>query len=400
MIPLAITFGCVVGSIIALCTLPGACELLFLTIGGLLPTRRRPLLKSDSAHSPRIAIVIPAHNEELSIAACVQSVSLCDSARNPFSVFVVADNCTDQTAVNARAAGATALVRDDVARRGKGYALDFAFQTLMPNFDLFVVVDADTTVTPNLVQEFAFSVASGADALQCRYKVRNASDSARTRWMNIALMAFNVLRPRGRTRMGVSAGILGNGFALTRSTLEKVPYTAVSVVEDLEYHLRLIRAGIKVQFVDSVTVYGEMPTTGKGVLTQRSRWEGGRFRMLAQFAPQLSGEVLRGRGRFLEPLVELLLLPLAFHVTLLALALATPIALVRIYAVCSLVVVLAHLLSAIAIGGGKWRDLLALFSAPFYVIWKLKVIFQLLGSSRKGTAWVRTERAAPKAGVR
>ena len=68
--------------------------------------------------------------------------------------------------------------------------------------------------------------------------------------MNIALLAFNVMRPRGRDRLALSCGILGNGFALRRETIEAVPYEAGSVVEDLEYHLRLVRAGKKVQFAD------------------------------------------------------------------------------------------------------------------------------------------------------
>ncbi|MGA3106227.1 MAG: glycosyltransferase family 2 protein [Terriglobales bacterium] len=402
MIGLLIYALVVFGTLLALCTLPGTLELLFLTIGGVLPAvRRRPLQVAESAVPIRTAIVVPAHDEEISIAACVKSLLECDSSQASFSVYVVADNCTDQTVLRAQVAGAQTLFRNDAFRRGKGYALDFAFRALMDEgFDLFIVVDADTSVTSNLVREFSTAIASGADALQCRYKVRNAGDSVRTRWMNIALMAFNVLRPRGRNRFGLSAGVLGNGFALTRATLEKVPYDAVSVVEDLEYHLRLVRAGLKVQFVDTVTVFGEMPSTGSAVVTQRSRWEGGRFRMMAHFAPALFGEVLRGRTRCLEPLLELLLLPLAFQVALLTIALATPVEAVRIYAACSLGVVLLHLLAAIAVGGGGWRDLLALASAPFYVIWKLKVVPQLLGSARKGAAWIRTGRADSKGGVR
>jgi cellulose synthase/poly-beta-1,6-N-acetylglucosamine synthase-like glycosyltransferase len=402
MISILIYALAIFGTFLALCTLPGTLELLFLTIGGVLPAARRRLPQTaESAVPIRIAIVVPAHDEELSIAACVKSLLQCASSQAPFSVYVVADNCTDQTARRAEEAGAKTLIRNDTVRRGKGYALDFAFRALMDDdFNLFIVVDADTSVTPNLVREFTTACAGGADALQCRYKVRNSGDSVRTRWMNIALMAFNVLRPRGRNRFGLSAGVLGNGFALTRATLEKVPYDAVSVVEDLEYHLRLVRAGLKVRFVDTVTVFGEMPTTGNAVVTQRSRWEGGRFHMMARFTPALFGEVLRGRTCCLEPLLELLLLPLAFHVALLTLALATPVEAVRVYASCSLGVVLLHLLAAIAIGGGGWRDLLALASAPFYVIWKLKIVPQLLGNARKGAAWIRTGRADSKGGVR
>lgn len=405
MTSLAISVARAAGCLVALATLPGTIELFVLTLGALLPAARtKGLAGTETSRPLRIAFVIPAHDEEASIAGCVQNVLQCAAGQHCFVVFVIADNCSDQTAVRAERAGATVLVRQDAEHRGKGYALDFAFEKLMSDhgkaFDLFVVVDADTTVTPNLVREFAEACAQGAKALQCRYKVRNAQASARTRWMNVALMAFNVARPRGRSRWGMSAGILGNGFALTRSTLESVPYRAASVVEDLEYHLRLVKAGVKVRFLDTVTVYGEMPITGKGVVTQRSRWEGGRLRMVAQFAPELAKECLSGRIRFLEPLLELLLLPLSFHVTLLVVALATPLALVRGYAASALALVLVHQLGAIAIAGGHWRDVMALFSAPLYVLWKLRMIPQLLRNARKSTAWVRTARADSQGGTR
>ena len=382
----------VAGLAVASATLPGTMELLFLTLGGVLPAKRRTSLAPVDRPS-RIAFVVPAHNEEAAIANCVKSLHQCHSHTRTPAVFVIADNCTDQTAALAQQAGATVLTRTDAEQRGKGYALDFAFQTLLARgFDYFIIVDADSSVTFNLLHEFELAFASGAVAVQCRYKVRNAEDSMRTRWMNIALMAFNVLRPRGRDRFGASVGILGNGFGLSRSALETVPYHAVSVVEDLEYHIRLVRAGLKVGFIDAATVFGEMPSGGAGVSTQRARWEGGRFRMIRQFVPTLARDVARGQFRLLEPMLELLLLPLGFHVLMLLAAASTPLLAIRLYSACALAVVGLHLLCAIAMGGGGWRDVSALLSAPFYLIWKLRIIPRLLRNASGSAAWVRTER--------
>lgn len=388
------------GAAIALSTLPGTVELMLLTLGGVLPAKRAKL-HAESGKLRRVAFVVPAHDEEVTISGCVKSLLQCDSPTGAATVFVVADNCTDQTAKFAVEAGASVLVRNDATRRGKGYALDFAFQSLSARgFDLFIIVDADTSVTPNLLHDFEQAFEAGADAVQCRYKVRNASGSLRTRWMNIALMAFNVLRPRGRNRFGMSVGILGNGFALSQSTLSRVPYDAVSVVEDLEYHIRLVRAGLRVRFVDTATVYGEMPSSGTGVSTQRARWEGGRFRMIRESVPKLAREISRGRFRLFEPLLELLLLPLGFHVLLLLVALTTPASAIRLYAAAALSLVGVHMLAAIGIGGGGWRDISALLSAPFYLVWKLRTIPQLLRNAGRGTAWVRTERAPRDGGLR
>lgn len=381
----------VLGFAAMLLTLPGTVELLLLTLGGVLPPRRRsaPELTSDL----KLAVVIPAHNEAAGIGMCLSSLR---SSASDWDLVVVADNCSDNTALAARQAGARVIERFDNTRRGKGYALDFAFRELLrEDYAAFLIIDADTTVAPNLLPEMRSVVASGAEAAQCAYLVRNVEDSLRTRLMGMALAAFNVLRPRGRDRLGLSAGILGNGFMLSRRTLEAVPYEAASVVEDLEYHLRLVRSGYKVRFVGSTAVFGDMPAEGEGVKTQRARWEGGRFLMLAEHAPRLLADVLRGRLRMLEPLLDLLLLPLAFHVALVCVALVGA-GIPRAYGVAALALVGGHVLAAVLVRGGGSRELLTLAAAPFYVIWKLAMIPRILASSRRGTAWVRTERKAER----
>ena len=381
-----------VGAVAAILTLPGSIELSMLTFAGMLRQRvRRP----QAAQNGQIAIgiVVPAHNESENIARAVRSLLKADRRGIGLTVVVVADNCSDNTAEVAAQAGARVLVRFNDKERGKGYALDYAFRELIQeDFDAFIVVDADSEVSGNFLTAIGHAFRGGADAAQCRYLVRNSGDSVRTRLMNVALFGFNVLRPRGRDRLGLSAGIYGNGFALSADTLRRVPYTAASVVEDLEYHLALVRAGMRVQFVDSAAVYGDMPAAGAGVKTQRARWEGGRFRMMAEKIPALTGEILRGRIRLAEPALDLLLLPLAFHVSLLLVALLAP-APLREIALAGLSAVVLHLFAAILVGGGTTKDVAVLAAAPLYIVWKILLIPKLFATSRSGAAWVRTERA-------
>lgn len=382
------TFWDAAGAALAVATAPGTAELLALTIGGMLPARRRG---ATQGRTIRLAAVVPAHNEELNVARAVRSLLNADRAGVDATVVVVADNCDDRTADVAAQAGARVLVRKNAVERGKGYALDFAFRTLLPeDFDAFLVLDADSEASPNLLIETAALLRDRAAAVQCRYVVRNAGESLRTRLMKIALCGFNVLRPRGRERWGLSAGIYGNGFTLSSATLRAVPYSATSVVEDLEYHLALVRAGLRVRFADDASVWGDMPVAGAGVKTQRARWEGGRFRMLVAHAPRLGAQVLRGKWRMLEPCLDLLLLPLAFHVTLLLAALAVPSGISRTVGAVGLGVVALHLVGAVRLAGG---DFAALAAAPFYVVWKILMLPRVLRSSRSGAAWVRTERA-------
>ena len=375
-------------------TLPGTLELLLLTLAAISPKKG---LKIDHARTqsplPRLAVVMPAHNEASGIAACVTNLQASLDKTTGCSLIVIADNCEDATAAYAAEAGARVLVRQDTVNRGKGYALDYAFKTLLAeNYDGFIVIDADSRVDDALALNFQLAFAQGADALQCRYRIANPQASRRARLQNVAWLAFNDLRLSGREKLNVSVGILGNGFALSRAVLEAVPYEAGSIAEDMEYHLRLVKAGYQVHFLDTVTVYSDAPNQGDNAAVQRSRWEGGRFRLIMDHVPALFMGVLQGQSRLLEPLAELLLLPLAYHVLLLLLTLLIPLPLLQYYAAAGLLLVVAHVLIAIRLGGGGFDDIKALATVPFYILWKLTLMPKLWRNARNNAQWQRTDR--------
>lgn len=381
-----------VGAAAALCSLPGTVELGVLTAGAMLGSAGPRASQTKAAG--RIAVVIPAHDEQESIGACLDSLFLCEEISGLAEVFVIADNCTDQTAGIARARGATVLERHDLEKRGKGHALLYAFERLLEqDFGAFLVIDADARVERNLIRECVSAFAQGAGALQCPYLVSNPDQSDSTRLLDLALRGFNLVRPKGRNRFGLSAGILGNGFGVSRATLEKVPYLAHSVVEDLEYHLSLVDAGIRVEFLGSTTVYGAMPTGGRGRATQRARWEGGRLRILRDRGYWLLARVARGNWRFAESLLDLLLLPLAFHVLLLMAAVASSWSSARLAGTAGLGVLGVHLAVAMAYGSSWRRDLRALCQVPAYLGWKLLQLPRILETSARSAAWVRTARS-------
>jgi cellulose synthase/poly-beta-1,6-N-acetylglucosamine synthase-like glycosyltransferase len=171
-----------------------------------------------------------------------------------------------------------------------------------------------------------------------------------------------------------------------------VPYEAGSIAEDMEYHLRLVKAGYQVHFLDSVIVYSDAPNQSANAAVQRTRWEGGRFRLIFEHVPALLAEVLHGKWNLLEPLAELLLLPLAFHVLLLLFTLLIPLALLQYYAGAALLLVVAHVLIALVLGGGGFKDLKALAIVPFYILWKLTLVPKLWRNAHQNAAWQRTDR--------
>jgi hypothetical protein len=395
-----------IGIALTLVTLPGTFELALLTLGAVplggrvkklgtsLGERRENETEDKKIPIRRLAIVVPAHNEIASIADCVRSLSRCvrPTTLDAANIIVIADNCTDQTGELASRAGARVIERRDSQRRGKGFALQFAFAKLLgEGFDAILVVDADTVVDPNLLTEVVRVLDQGADGVQARYLPLDITDSPRARLRNVALMAFNFLRPLARDRLGMSCGITGNGFALRRETLEAVPYNADSIVEDLEYHVSIVRAGLRIRFASATTVRAPVPISGVAARTQRARWEGGRARMIGKYAPAMASEVIHN-SRLLEPLLELLLLPLALHLALLVAGLAMPFPPGQIYSAFALALLGLHVALAVKLGGGSWADLSGLMAVPAYLAWKVSLIAPTLRSTHSTTEWRRTER--------
>ncbi len=210
----------------------------------------------------------------------------------------------------------------------------------------------------------------------------------RSRFQAIAFTAFNVLRPRGRSRLGLSAGIFGNGSVLTRRLLEAIPFTVTSLVEDVAYHLKIVEAGYRVDFIEESDVVSAQPIHWQGRLSQRKRWEGGRLRLLLDQAPHLLAAILKGSWRLIEPLLDLLLLPLGYHCLLLFLL----IPLCLWYALGCLGVVFLHICAAIHVAGGGWKNYLSILYAPAYLLWKVMHMGSIACGAQRDQPWERTQR--------
>jgi cellulose synthase/poly-beta-1,6-N-acetylglucosamine synthase-like glycosyltransferase len=379
-----------IGIVLLLTTLPLLLELLVLTSAALLP-KAHVRNEEEGLDLLPLTVLVPAHNEEVLIGRCIRSVLA--SANSSTEVLVVAHNCTDATVVQAEAAGARVLVLNDSSHSGKGCALNYGFTaTLAGPSQAVLVIDADSLVKADLIPEVRRRFQTGTRALQCRYEVNNSQDSGRTKLMTLAFYGANVIRPRGRARLGLSAGILGNGFAIHRDVLTRIPYGAHSIVEDLEYHLALVQAGVHVEFVDTAAVRGEMPVTSKSARAQRARWEGGRLHMMKRWAPNLLAASIRRRVRQIEPLLDLLALPIASEVILLLIAACLPVPWLRLYALAGFAVLVFHVTAAAVEGPGLLGAMKALRTVPSYVLWKLWILPEIWRTSRANAKWVRTDR--------
>lgn len=355
-----------------------------------------------SGPSPKFLFIVPAHNEEAGIAATVRSLQAVDYPSAAFDVLVVADNCTDATAACAREAGASVLERRDLQNRGKGYALHYAFERLSEDVVAVIVVDADTLISPNLLWAFAARLEQGASAMQADYAVRNAQAGWRTRLMAIALGSFHIVRSRGRERLKLSCGLRGNGMGFRASLLKSVPHHAYSIVEDVEYGIRLAEAGHRVHYVDEAHVYGEMVSSAKAATSQRQRWEGGRAALARAYSTRLLRSAWLHRDAVSFDLVcDMLVPPLSRLVVMVSLGLSLAVGLgvlgwrlpisVSLWSFC-VAAIAAYVVRGWSLSGTGVRGLLDLAAAPLYVAWKLTLRFS--GSNRANREWVRTEREA------
>jgi 1,2-diacylglycerol 3-beta-glucosyltransferase len=347
----------------------------------------------------KFAILVPAHNEAAGIAATVQNLRGLNWPSEQFRVTVIADNCTDATADAARSAGAAILIREDRELRGKGYALTYGFEHVQRVgwADAVVVVDADSKAKPNLLEAFATAIERGASAVQAHYGVINTDASWRTRLMAIAYGAIHALRSRARERLGLSCGIRGNGWCVTVGLLQRVPYRAVSLTEDVEFGVELGLKGERIWYRDDARVDGEMVTSEHAARSQRQRWEGGRFKLISSFVPKLAGNFLSRPNRVcLDLALDLLVLPLSYIVLVLAgCALAAALAAHFLgiewalwAALIDLVCLVAYVLRGWQLSGVGLKGLFDLARAPGFILWKLL----LLVSGKRARSWVRTDR--------
>jgi len=382
--------------------------LLLLSIIALFVPRRKEFPATDIR---RFAILIPAHNEELSLERTVRSLQQLDYPREMYDIVVIADNCTDPTAAIGRKLGAEVYERTDRNLRGKGYALRWMFDILMkkkPAYDAYIVIDADSVASRNFLRVMNFHLERGARAIQCNDMVEPHPEAWVSEVIRFGFTLYNFVRPMGRKPLGFSAGIRGNGMCFSRSLLEEYPWNTYSLNEDLEYGLRLLADGIIVRFAPEALVHALMPTTTKNAESQRSRWERGRFPVIRKYTPRLIAASVRTFSlRPLDGLIELLTPPFVnlfgglvvmtgAH-ALLAAAGYTGAFLPGLAWGGLVVAALLHVFLGLAAARADRGLYRAMLFIPRYAVWKILLYLKL--TRKRGTEeWVRTARDAVRNG--
>ena len=263
--------------------------------------------------SPSVAILVPAHNE----AEGLLPTLLCFRAamRTGDRLVVVADNCSDDTATIAQAAGAEVVVRHNLVKRGKIHAVEAGVSYLRARPpEQLLILDADCAIPADFVSALSRACADHGTPVQSLYLMRGPSDDTRaaTRFAEFAWRIKNWVRPLGGRRLGVPCMLNGSGMIFPWSQISSVAIANGNLAEDYTLGIELVRHGYCPRFSAAATVTSTFPNSLVSRSGQRTRWEHGHIDLTTRTAPRLIGAALyHGNWPLLGTGIDLLVPPLA-----------------------------------------------------------------------------------------
>jgi cellulose synthase/poly-beta-1,6-N-acetylglucosamine synthase-like glycosyltransferase len=291
----------IVGSVLT--ALPVAI-LLLETIAAMSVREQALAPPSNQAARARVGVLIPAHDEEVALSEIVPSIQR--QLRDGDRLLVVADNCSDDTAVLAERLGAEVAVRTDLTKRGKGFALDHGIRHFAEDApEIVVVIDADCTLADLAIDRLAEMCLATNRPVQALYLMLSGPSAPPvTRLREFAWRVKNEIRPLGLRSLGLPCHLMGTGMAFPWELIARANLATGALVEDLKLGLELAAAGHSPMFCPAAVVTSEFPVTDEGSRTQQRRWEQGHLGLIAAEIPGLLLTAIRRRN------VDLLVLAL------------------------------------------------------------------------------------------
>lgn len=363
--------------------------------------RRKETLLSTSSYA-RFAILVPAHNEAGILDTLLTSLASLNYPKESYTVYVVADNCTDTTAEVARSQnGVHVYERFEAAMRGKGFALRWLLDRLEQDqliYDAYVILDADSIVDPAFLLAMNAGLAQGARALQGHNTVLNTTDSSSTvlRWLALTLM--NHVRPLGRNGLGASSTLTGNGMCLSYALLKRYPWQSFALSEDYQYYLTLVQNGEKVLYMPESLVRSEMPRAFAQMRSQDIRWEAGQrgnstwntvWRLCQAGYKHHSFVPLEAIAELMTPSLSVLVSGCLLVLLGALLLMSLPGLLASLLLIVGLAFYIGTAIVFLRAPRAVFR---ALLSAPGFILWKIWVLLVVKRRKKYTSAWVRTSR--------
>lgn len=265
--------------------------------------RRKPNeYKATKFHT--YAAIISARNESAVIGNLINSIKKQNYPQELVDVYVVADNCTDNTADIARKAGAIVYERNNLKKCGKGYALDYIFNIIhsgenKDKYDGYMIFDADNLLDSNYILEMNKVFDNGYRVITSYRNSKNFD----TNWISSGYSLWFLREARYinnvRMMLGTSCAISGTGFLIDSDVIKKNNgWKHHLLTEDIEFTVDMIINGEKIGYCDKAVIYDEQPTTFEQSWIQRLRWSKGFYQVFANYGHKLFKGMFRKNGGF------------------------------------------------------------------------------------------------------
>ena len=260
---------------------------LLISICSLIKLKDKPL-KVVKDH--KFMAIIPAHNEEAVVGNLIESLKNQNYNRELYDIYVIADNCTDNTKKVAEKAGAIVYERFDNEKQTKGYALDWFLQQKIKenaDYDAVLVFDADNIVDKNFIKNMNKKLCQGEDVVQGYRDIKNPSDNWITAGYAIFYWQMHRFYHLARYNLGLSPLLNGTGFMVRFDVIKPQGWDTETLTEDIEFSLKRIIKGKKLGWATDAIVYDEQPTGFKQSWSQRSRWTVGHIQCIQKYTKDL-----------------------------------------------------------------------------------------------------------------
>ena len=265
---------------------------LMVSICSLVKLKDKPIIEEKNN---KFMAIIPAHNEEIVVGNLIASLQKQNYPKDLYDIYVIADNCTDNTAEVARKAGAIVYERFDEEHKTKGYALDwFLKQKIEENapYDAFCIFDADNIVDVDFLKNMNKKLCQGEEVVQGYRDIKNPTDSWVSAGYAIFYWTMNRFYHLARYNLGLSPLINGTGFMVKFDLVKPTNgIDTVTLTEDIEFSLKTIISGKKLGWATDAIVYDEQPVGFKQSWSQRSRWTVGHIQCLKEYTKPLAAAV-------------------------------------------------------------------------------------------------------------
>lgn len=252
----------------------------------------KPKKKASFNPKSKFLILIPAHNESKVIANLVQNLNNMDYPRKLYDIYVIADNCTDNTAEISKNNKAKVIVHTskEGELKGKPYAISYALQELKDYekiYDGVCIFDVDNLVTLNYLKEMNNALLRGEKLIQCYLDTKNPTDN----WISLSYATSYYYMNRSwqlsKENLGLGNAIGGTGFCVKSDVLKEVGWTARSLTEDLEFQIQCVLKDVPATWCHQARVFDEKPLDFKASCTQRLRWARGHWDVCSNYTGKL-----------------------------------------------------------------------------------------------------------------